>query len=233
MAQPEIWISGADHNHIKNVLRMRGGEKIRISTGTGRNYFAKISKITQDATQVEILEEAPDTELPCEITLYQGLPKADKLEQIIQKTTELGAARIVPVAMKNCVVRLDEKKAAKKILRWQSIAESAARQAKRSKIPEVAGLMTFPEALREAQQADRILLPYENARGMEATREVLGAMAPGEHIGVFIGPEGGFDPSEIAQLPEPVKMITLGKRILRTETAGPAVLAMIALLAES
>lgn len=234
---PEITILGGDHNHIKNVLRMRPGERIRISTGTGRNYFAQISRVEQQETVALIEGEAPDTELPCSVTLYQGIPKGDKLELIIQKATELGVRRIVPVAMRNCVSRPDERKAAKKRTRWQAIAKSAAAQAKRSVIPEVALPMPYASAMAEAaEKAEKtggeVLLPYENAEGMGATREALGEIGQGSSVSIFVGPEGGFDPAELEGLPECVRRITLGKRILRTETAGPALLAMIGLMIE-
>ena len=150
------------------------------------------------------------------------------MELIIQKAVELGVSEIVPVAMKNCVVKLDDKKAAKKLQRWQAIAESAAKQSKRTVIPTVNQPVTYKEALKIASELDT-LVPYENERGMDATREIMGQLKAGQTIGVVVGPEGGFAPEEIALVDEHATMhrISLGRRILRTETAGLAALAML------
>lgn len=229
-AEDFVTIEGSDVNHIKNVLRMRPGEKIRVCTRNGQNYFCSISDITESFVRADILEkEAESTELPCRIYLFQGLPKNDKMEWIIQKTVELGVYEVIPVAMKNCVVKLDEKKAAKKLQRWQAIAESAAKQSKRTVIPTVKQPVTYKEALKIASELDITLVPYENERGMDATREIMGQLKAGQTIGVVVGPEGGFAPEEIALVDEHATMhrISLGRRILRTETAGLAALAML------
>ena len=131
------------------------------------------------------------------------------------------------------MVKLDEKKAASKVKRWQGIAESAAKQSKRSLIPEVVQPMSYKQALERAQDCDRILIPYENERGMLATKEAVEAIEPGESIAIFIGPEGGFAPEEITNVGEKAKLISLGKRILRTETAGLATLAILGYQLES
>ena len=221
-----ISITGGDVNHIKNVLRMKNGEKIRVSSKSGQAYFCHISSI-QDDEVIAAIDSADDTgtELDNHIVLYQGLPKGDKMELIIQKAVELGVSEIVPVAMKNCVVKLDEKKAAKKLQRWQAIAESAAKQSKRTVMQPV----TYKEALKIASELDITLVPYENERGMDATREIMGQLKAGQTIGVVVGPEGGFAPEEIALVDENATMhrISLGRRILRTETAGLAALAML------
>lgn len=225
-----ISIIGGDVNHIKNVLRMKNGEKIRVSSKSGQAYFCHISSILDDEVIVAIdsADEA-GTELGNHIVLYQGLPKGDKMELIIQKAVELGVSEIVPVAMKNCVVKLDEKKAGKKLQRWQAIAESAAKQSKRTVIPTVKQPVTYKEALKIASELDITLVPYENERGMDATREIMGQLKTGQTIGVVVGPEGGFAPEEIALVDEHAAMhrISLGRRILRTETAGMATLAML------
>ena len=229
-AEDFVTIEGSDVNHIKNVLRMKPGEKIRVCTRNGQNYFCSISDITESFVRADILEkEAESTELPCRIYLFQGLPKNDKMEWIIQKTVELGVYEVIPVAMKNCVVKLDEKKAAKKLQRWQAIAESAAKQSKRTVIPTVKQPVTYKEALKIASELDITLVPYENERGMDATREIMGQLMAGQTIGVVVGPEGGFAPEEIALVDEHATMhrISLGRRILRTETAGLAALAML------
>lgn len=230
----DIRITGSDVNHISNVLRMRIGEKIRISDGAGSSYFCHITEITPDMVTAEIDEQDTlGTELSNRIVLFQGLPKADKMELIIQKAVELGASEIIPVAMKNCVVKLDDKKAAAKVSRWQSIAESAAKQSKRTLIPTVQMPVSWKEALNLAKELDITLVPYENERGMQATREIIGGIGEKASIGIMIGPEGGFSDAEIAMVDEAhagsgsFHRISLGRRILRTETAGLATLAML------
>ncbi|MBP3487509.1 MAG: 16S rRNA (uracil(1498)-N(3))-methyltransferase [Roseburia sp.] len=224
-----VTIENEDVNHIKNVLRMKCGEKVRISSTSGENYFGEIDTLADRMVLVRILEEyAADTELPNRIYLFQGLPKSDKLELIIQKAVELGVYEIVPVAMKNCVVKLDEKKAAAKQTRWQEIAKSAAKQSKRSIIPTVQKPVSYREAIEAAGALDVRLVPYENERGMAATKEAIEAVRPGESIGIFIGPEGGFAEEEIAlAIEHGMQPISLGGRILRTETAGLATLSIL------
>lgn len=223
-----ISITGGDVNHIKNVLRMKNGEKIRVSSKSGQAYFCHISSILDDEV-IAAIDSADEmgTELDNHIVLYQGLPKGDKMELIIQKAVELGVSEIVPVAMKNCVVKLDEKKAQSKCKRWQAIAESAAKQSKRTVIPQIQMPLSWKQALEEAKELDVVLVPYENERGMEATREIFRSIPEGASIGVMIGPEGGFSPEEIAQLDKDMHRISLGRRILRTETAGMATLSML------
>ena len=228
-AEDFVTIEGSDVNHIKNVLRMKPGEKIRVCTRNGQNYFCSISDITESFVRADILEkEAESTELPCRIYLFQGLPKNDKMEWIIQKTVELGVYEVIPVAMKNCVVKLDDKKAKSKVTRWQAIAESAAKQSKRMLIPEIHEVMTYKQALEFAKQLDVKLIPYELAKGMKETREILSEIKPGQSVGIFIGPEGGFEEEEVAKALEAgAHAITLGRRILRTETAGLAILSVL------
>ena len=173
-AEDFVTIEGSDVNHIKNVLRMKPGEKIRVCTRNGQNYFCSISDITESFVRADILEkEAESTELPCRIYLFQGLPKNDKMEWIIQKTVELGVYEVIPVAMKNCVVKLDDKKAKSKVTRWQAIAESAAKQSKRSLIPEVKMPMSYKEAVAYAKKLDVKLVPYENEHGMAGTKAAM------------------------------------------------------------
>ena len=225
----EIVIEGSDVNHIRNVLRMKIDERIRISNMSGKAYFCHITLITEDMVVAEIdSEDDNGTELGNRITLFQGLPKGDKMELIIQKAVELGVYKIVPVSMKNCVVKLDEKKAAKKVERWQAIAESAAKQSKRTIIPLIDKPVPYKLALEKAGKLDVTLVPYENERGMAATRQIMGQIKKGQSIGIVIGPEGGFAP-EVIKLADDNDMhrISLGRRILRTETAGLATLAML------
>ena len=224
-----IHINGTDVNHIKNVLRMKCGEDVWISDGGDKEYHCQIEELGEDEVLLHILyAQEPEYELPNKLYLFQGLPKADKMELIIQKAVELGAFSIIPVETKRCVVKLDVKKAAKKVVRWQQIAESAAKQSKRMLIPHVHEVITFKEALKYAESMDIRLIPYELAKGMPETKEILAAIEPGQSIGIFIGPEGGFEEKEVkAAIEGGAKPITLGRRILRTETAGLAILSVL------
>lgn len=223
VAGKSVIIRGADVNHIKNVLRMRPGEEVAVSNGIdGKEYRCGILALEEDCVRLELRFIKEDgVELPAKIYLFQGLPKADKMELIIQKAVELGAFQVIPVAMKRCVVKLDEKKADTKIKRWQGIAEAAAKQSKRGVIPTVAPVMSYAQAVKMASEMDLKLVPYELAEGMEQTKQLIESVEPGQQIAIFIGPEGGFDPEEIRIATETgIQPITLGKRILRTETAG-------------
>lgn len=225
-----ISITGKDYNHIAHVLRMKVGEQITVSTtDDGKEYFCEIDAFEPDSVLCRILDQQTETaELPAKIILFQGLPKADKMELIIQKAVELGANEIVPVAMARSVVKLDEKKASSKVERWHGISEAAAKQSKRGIIPVVSAPLTYKEALKRASECDLFLVPYEDARGFSHTKEMLGKIAPGKSIAVIIGPEGGFAPSEIDAAKEAGgEIVTLGKRILRTETAGLVMLSLI------
>ena len=225
----KIRIEGGDVNHMKNVLRMKLHEKAEISDGESRTYLCEVEAYEEDVAVLHILEEMEaDTEPASKLYLFQGLPKSDKMELIVQKAVELGVYQVIPVAMKRSVVRLDDKKAAKKADRWNSIAESAAKQAGRSRIPEVTMPLSYNEALKMAEELDVTLLPYELAGGMEVTREVIRQIKSGQSVGIFIGPEGGFEPEEVdAAVSMGAKVITQGRRILRTETAGLATLAVL------
>lgn len=230
-----IVIQGSDVNHIKNVLRMRVGEEIAVSNGVdGREYRCGIEEFTADEVICSLRFIKEDgVELPSKIYLFQGLPKADKMELIVQKAVELGAYEIIPVAAKRCVVKLDEKKAAGKRSRWQGIAEAAAKQSKRGIIPQIREVINMKQAIAFAQQMDVRLIPYELAEDMGHTRELIGAVRPGQSVAIFIGPEGGFEETEIQEaLQAGIEPITLGRRILRTETAGMTVLAWLGYLLE-
>lgn len=225
-----VTITGADVNHMKNVLRMKPGEVIRISDEKDFCGQCQVKTLEEDRILLEILSEETSTELPVEVTLFQGLPKGDKMEWIVQKNTELGIHKIVPVAMHRCVVKLDAKKAASKVSRWQSIAESAGKQSGRTRLPEVADVVSFRTALQMAAEYDLLLLPYESAEGMTGARALLAQAAPGMKIGILIGPEGGFEPYEVEEAQAAGwQVLSLGKRILRTETAGMAVMAHLML----
>lgn len=224
-----IQILGNDVNHIKNVLRMKVGEELQVSDGNNKRYLCTIEDLSMDSIRLSIQEElSVDTELKSQIYLFQGLPKSDKMELIIQKAVELGVYEIVPVATKRVVVKLDDKKAAKKIERWNSIAEGGAKQSGRNLIPKVTPVMSFKEALQYADKLDVVLIPYELAEDMQVTKEVVEKIVPGQSVGIFIGPEGGFEVSEVEEaMKMEAKAITLGKRILRTETAGLTMLSIL------
>lgn len=225
-----IVITGSDVNHIKNVLRMKAGDEIAVSNGMdGKEYRCGIEAFAEDEIVCGLRFVKEDgVELPSKIYLFQGLPKADKMELIIQKAVELGAFEVIPVAAKRCVVRLDEKKAAGKISRWQGIAEAAAKQSKRAVIPKVHPVLSMKEAVAYAQNMDVKLIPYELAEGMQHTKQMIEAVKPEQSIAVFIGPEGGFEESEIQMAREAgIEPVTLGRRILRTETAGFTVISWL------
>jgi 16S rRNA (uracil1498-N3)-methyltransferase len=226
----EIVIFGTDVNHIRNVLRMQPGEQLVVCDGQGRDYICEIESLEQEEIRVKNLSSSlSETELPVKLVLFQGIPKKDKMELIIQKTVELGIAEIVPVAMKRCVAKLeDKKKEAKKLERWQEIARAAAKQSGRGVIPVVRHSMTYAQALEYAGTLDMLILPYENADGMKKTKEAFSKAAGRKSAGILIGPEGGFDWTEIERAKERnAEIVSLGKRILRTETAGLAALSML------
>lgn len=222
------YIEGSDVNHIANVLRMKPGEELLISVKGDWDYLCKIVDIETDRVNLKVLESMEQRELPVNITLLQGIPKSDKLEMIIQKAVELGVSEIIPVKTKRVVVKIDEKKVDTKVNRWNAIAESAAKQSKRSIIPKVYEPMSIDNALEIVKDFGVKLIPYENADGIDKTRKILDSMDKTKNIAVFIGPEGGFEESEVEIIKNSgFEVITLGKRILRTETAGLALLSNI------
>ena len=231
-----VYITGDDYNHIKNVLRMRIGEELLLCDGGEKEYLCRIAGYDESRSMVflDITDVFGNArELPAEITLFQGYPKGDKLETIVQKAVELGAFEIVPVSMKRCVVKLDEKKAAKKTERLNAISLSAAKQSKRGRIPKVTRVMSLADACDYAKEMDYILLPYENAEGMDVSRCLIAEAKDKKRIGIFVGPEGGFEASEVERI-EAVggKVMSLGHRILRTETAGMTILSLLMFMLE-
>ena len=190
----KITITGKDVNHIRNVLRMSIGEELSVSNGIdGKDYRCQIKQFTQDAVECTLRFVKEDgLELPSKVYLFQGLPKFDKMEFIVQKAVELGAFEVIPVATKRSIVKLDEKKSRAKVERWQAIAESAAKQSKRRVIPTVKEVMSFKDAIRYAKEMNVKMIPYELAEGMEKTRELMTDLQGKESIAIFIGPEGGF-----------------------------------------
>ena len=228
-ADKAINITGDDVNHIKNVLRLRIGEEITISDGEGTDYICKISSISSEMVIADIEDIIKNAaELSCKITLVQGMPKSDKLELIIQKAVELGVYEIVPVMTKRTIVKIDDKKSAKKLERYNAIAKSAAEQSGRGIIPGVKEFMSFKEALNYAKFLEMNIIPYEEAKGIEYSREVIKSIKGKKSLGIFIGPEGGFAKEEVEACEAiGAKCITLGNRILRTETAGLTTLSVI------
>lgn len=228
ISESEVVINGGDFNHIKNVLRMKIGEKFIANDGSGASYCCSIREFVGENVIADIEKgQLESTELPVKLVLFQGLPKSDKMETIIQKSVELGVSEIVPVEMLRCVVKLDEKKKKSKLSRWQSIAESAAKQSGRTVIPEVKSAMSFEKALEYAKELDLLLVPYECAESVKALQEKLGGIKSGMSVGIFIGPEGGYEGSEIEKARNcGGEIVSLGKRILRTETAAIAALSI-------
>ncbi|MBQ3563023.1 MAG: 16S rRNA (uracil(1498)-N(3))-methyltransferase [Clostridia bacterium] len=226
-------ITGADHNHIKNVLRMKVGDTILISAN-GKSNLCEIEIIDNDEIVAPIIEEDyQNTELPLQIYLFQGLPKSDKMELIIQKAVELGVYSITPIEMKRCIVKLDDKKKKSKQTRWQAISESAAKQSKRNTIPEINETISYKAALNAAKELDLLLVPYENEDGILSTKEALAKLKEAKSVGIIIGPEGGFDDAEIEAAKDAGgRIISLGKRILRTETAAITAVGMCMLYTE-
>lgn len=228
-ADKTVNITGEDVNHIKNVLRLRTGECITLCDGRGKDYICRISKLGEDYVSADVEDIMMNAaELNTKITLFQGMPKADKMELIIQKAVELGVNEIVPVMTKRTVVKLDVKKEKKKLERYNSIALSAAKQSGRGVIPVVKDFMSYKEALSYAESLDMNIIPYEEAKGIEYSRQIISDIKGKNNLGIFIGPEGGFAKEEVdAAVNIGAKCITLGNRILRTETAGLAVLSII------
>lgn len=226
-------ITGSDFNHIKNVLRMTVGDAFLVSDN-GVSNLCEIEGFESESVIARIIEENyNDTSLPINIYLLQGLPKGDKMELIIQKTVELGVECVIPVEMNRCVVKLDDKKKKSKVSRWQAVSESAAKQSKCNKIPEITDVLTYKQALEKAKELDLLLVPYESKNGMEDTKEALSQIKKSMSVGILIGPEGGFDEKEIEFAKENGgKVVSLGKRILRTETAAITSVGMCMLYAE-
>lgn len=243
-----VMIEGEDVNHIANVLRLQKQDKISVcNSDSGITYQTEIKNITNHSVECVIIEKMNyTTESIMEVTVFQGLPKADKMEYIIQKVTELGAKVIVPVSMKRCVVKLEGKDEEKKLNRWQKIAETAAKQSGRDIIPKIEKIMKIEKLKDVISNYDLFIVAYEEekiltlknvlnkkhidilqkniqeTKGMrfeESNEDLLKAMHL--KIGIMVGPEGGLEPNEVKMLKENgAQVVTLGKRILRTETAA-------------
>lgn len=221
----KAFITGDDAKHISTVLRMKRGEPVILCDNCGNDFLCRIALCQKDMVELKVIDSRKNEAEPtAEITLFQCLPKSDKMDLIVQKATELGAARIVPLLSKRCVSRPDEKSALKKILRWQKIAEEAAKQSGRGKIPEISPLTDFRSAVKEYGDKGKGILFYE-CGGKKISQLITDET---EKIGIFIGSEGGFEPEEAAFAKENgIEAATLGKRILRCETAPLAALSVL------
>ncbi len=231
-----LTITGPEVNHIRNVMRLKPGEEISVSIGgDGKEYRYGIESYTEDSVLCRLrFVKDKEVELPVKVLLFQGLPKADKMDLIVQKAVELGAAEIIPVSMEHCVVKLDAGKAAKKTARWQTIAESAASQSRRSIIPRVLAPMSMKEAVEYAKEQTEVrVIPYELQEDDGSVKQYLESLKEGQSVSIFIGPEGGFAPGEVELAKEAgIRPISLGRRILRTETAGLAILSWLIYILE-
>lgn len=229
----EITIAGNDVNHIKNVLRKKTGDQITICNSDSLvDYLCEIVKLEEETIKCNIIKElASNSESNIKVTILQGLPKADKMELVIQKAVELGVYDITPVEMKRCVVKLTEKDKIKKIQRWQKIAEVAAKQSGRNRIPPVNEIKSIQNICNLCHEYDIVIVAYENEKENKLKQELekwKDNRTKDLKIAILIGPEGGIDNSEIELLKEKgAKIVTLGNRILRTETVALSVLSII------
>jgi len=225
-----VLLQAEDAKHAAQVMRMQPGEEFYAVDASGHRFLAEFESLSKSACSAVLKEELSDNEAPVRITIYQGLPKADKMELVVQKLTELGAARLVPVKMERCVVKLDEKDGKKRQERLSKIAREAAKQCKRGGCLEVEAPQSWKQLRESMQQHDLLLVPWEDAAGYglaAAHAEFLEA----RDIGIVIGPEGGMSANEIAAIEEiGARQITLGPRILRTETAAITACALSMLL---
>lgn len=230
--EDKIEILGSDVNHIKNVLRLKLEDEIQVcNQETSQNYICKISKMEQNCIQTEILRKIEAVaEGNIKLHIFQGLPKADKMELILQKGTELGVSEFIPVAFKRSIVKLSSKDEAKKIQRWQKITEVAAKQSQRDLVPEVKNVIPVKNICHLVNEYDIMLLAYEEEKQNYIKNELLKIKKSKEKlkIGVIIGPEGGIDEEEVQVLEEAgAKVVSLGKRILRTETVALQIASII------
>ena len=226
----EVQLAGEDAKHAAQVMRMRSGEEFYAIDDGGKRFLAVMQTVSKAECTALLREELPDNEAPLRLTLYQGLPKAEKLELITQKLTELGAACIVPVKMERCVVKLDEKDGKKRQDRLQKIAREAAKQCKRGGCLQVDAPMTWKQLRERMQRHDLLLTPWEDASSYNM-KAAHAQFPDAKDIGIVIGPEGGMSEAEVRTLEEiGAKTVTLGPRILRTETAAVASCTMAMLL---
>ena len=232
--ETEISIIGEDVKHIKNVLRKKIGDNLEIcNQETAKTYICEIKEIKEETILTTILNEIESSEDRIKVDIYQGMPKADKMELIIQKSIELGVNSIIPVDMKRCVVKLDSKSENKKIERWQKIAESAAKQSGRNTVPQIRHIAKIEDIINLKNEYDSIIVCYENERENTIKNELLQLKDILEQkseikIAIVIGPEGGLEENDVKRLKENgAKIVTLGNRILRTETVALNILSVI------
>ena len=227
----EIKITGTDVNHLKNVLRVKSGDKVEIcNLCNQQNYNCQIKEINREYINTKILEKMFEiAESNVKVTIFQGIPKAEKMEWVIQKAVELGVYDIVPVEMKRCVVKLKEKDVDKKLQRWQKISEVAAKQCGRNLIPKIHPVITSKDIANQINQYDVILVAYEDEKHITLKQELLKLKQKDDiKIGIIIGPEGGLESKDVEIWREKgAKIITLGRRILRTETVALQCLSII------
>ncbi len=235
IGERDIFIEGKDYNHIRNVLRMKAGDTVSVSDGeSDKEYRCHIEGFSEEKVHLKLdfIKEA-ELELPVKVTLFQGLPKSGKMDYIIEKCTELGVVKVVPVRTERSLTVLTGEKAEKKTLHWQGKAEAAAKQSRRTLIPGISMPLSFKEAVEECGGYDYKIIPYELSKDFNKTRELLSGIPSGSKVAVFIGPEGGFSEDEIdLAVSQGFTPVTLGKRILRTETAALVVLSWLIYLFE-
>ena len=230
----KIYLNKDQADHIRRVLRLHEGDKLIVSDGNDRDYYCEIESLAKDQVVARILSSGEsDSELPFDCILFQGIPKGEKMEWLIQKCVELGAAKIIPVEMSRCVVRIPDAKKEARRTRWQKIAQGASEQSGRTRTAQVALPQPLMAAVRE-DDPDKLFVLYENAEGIRKTQEVLQAIRPGERIGFVVGPEGGIAPEELEQLSAlpNMEVLSLGRRILRTETCGMTMMSLLMMRAE-
>ena len=229
----KVRITGSNVNHIKNVLRMKPGDELLVSDGAGTDYTCALESMNDEEIICAVTGKGESLSEPTvKFYLFQGLPKADKFEHIIQKSVELGVYEIIPVKTARSIVKYDDKKAGAKKERWGKISESAAKQSRRGIVPQVKDICTFDEAVRfvsdEKNGISMGIIPYENFKDMNATREILSEIRPGMSVAIFVGPEGGFEEQEVMKANAAgIRSISLGNRILRTETAPLMLLSIL------
>lgn len=230
--QPYIYIKNEDVNHIKNVLRKKVEDKIEVcNQETGDTYLCEIEQLDDNEILTKIIEKLNKTETNIKIDIYQGLPKAEKMELIIQKSVELGVNSIIPISLKRCVVKLEGKDQNKKIERWQKIAESAAKQCGRNIIPKIGNIIKIKQFEELSKNYDSLIVAYENEKEYTLKQEIQKIKQSNKKelkIAVVIGPEGGLAEEEIETLKNyGANIVTLGKRILRTETVALNILSIL------
>jgi len=216
----KIYIRGLDYNHIKNVLRLKPGDNIIVNIGKDMEYKAKITDFSKDCVEAEIIHSyQAETEPSVNISLFQAIPKGEKMEYIIQKAVEIGVVKIVPIITDRVIVKLDNKNAKNKTERWQRISEQASKQNKRGIIPEIIIPLELKQSMELLKKHDLVVILYENESNNKL-RDVLSKIKKAvKDIAVLVGPEGGLSEKELEMLEE-FEVVSLGNRILRTETAG-------------